>query len=88
MRYTPFPTALTTVILSLGVVVAQCEPLSLRASRRASRINALFPPDTATYDPAHLPPTTEGDQRGALHLLRTLSAPLKLSDRHQPVRYR
>lgn len=28
-----------------------------------------FPPDTATYDPAHLPPTTEQDQYGALHFL-------------------
>lgn len=67
-RFTLYPTALVAAILSLDVVVAQCELLSyVPASRRASRVNASFPPDTATYDPAHLPPTTEQQQSGTLY---------------------
>ena len=67
-RFTLYPTALAAAILSLDVVVAQCEPLSyVPASRRGSRVNASFPPDTATYDPAHLPPTTEQQQSGMWH---------------------
>ena len=66
VRYTRYPTALVVALLSVEVAIAQCESLNLRASRRAPRVDASFHrPDTSTYDPAHLPPTTEQNQLGA-----------------------
>ncbi len=70
-KYTLYPTALVAAILSLDAVVAQCEPLTYVPAdvpAPSGSVNASFlPPDTATYDPAHLPPTTEQQQSGTLH---------------------
>lgn len=87
MRYTLHPIALVAALLSFDVAVAQCEPLSLPASRRACRVNASFHPQTRPHTtlPTSLrPPSRISMVRRAY---RPPSAPLTLSDRHQQVRY-